>query len=424
MERNMPRLTKRRIESVKPRVVECFIWCSSTPGFGIRIYPSGKKVFISQIRVGRATRRVKIGPYGPYTVEQARLRAEKISRDAAEGRDPQREKAEQREAISVATMCDHYLEAARSDLVTTRFGRPKRISTLVIDEGRIARHIKPLIGSLRACDVRPADIQRMADAITQGKTAGVFPGRKRGKAVVSGGPGASSRAVGLLGGVYSWAGKRGLVQALNPVRGVEIFRSQPRDKVLNGSELAALGESLANNESRYPEAVAAIRLIALTGLRREEVCGLQWIEIDENGQCFRLQASKTGRSVRPVGKAAFEILRALTRRSAKWVFPNRSDTGSADLKKLIAFLFDVAGLREARSHDLRRTFASIAADEGYGDSTIGELLGHARRGVTARHYIRRPDAALVAAADRVSSRMAAALLGQSGAEIVTLSRTA
>ena len=63
---------------------------------------------------------------------------------------------------------------------------------------------------------------------------------------------------------------------------------------------------------------------------------------------------------------------------------------------------------DVRSHDLRRTFASIAADEGYSDA-IGELLGHARRGVTARHYIRRPDAALVAAADRVSGLIAAAL---------------
>jgi integrase len=96
----------------------------------------------------------------------------------------------------------------------------------------------------------------------------------------------------------------------------------------------------------------------------------------------------------------------------KWVFPNNRDTGSADFKKTIAALFNTAGLHDARSHDLRRTFGSIAADEGYGDSTISELLGHARRGVTARHYIRRPDAALIAAADIVCSRISAALDGK------------
>ena len=73
------------------------------------------------------------------------------------------------------------------------------------------------------------------------------------------------------------------------------------------------------------------------------------------------------------------------------MFPSRDGDGSADLKKAIAELFDEAGLKDARSHDLRRTFASMAADEGYSDATVGELLGHSRRGVTARHYIRRPD---------------------------------
>jgi integrase len=84
-------------------------------------------------------------------------------------------------------------------------------------------------------------------------------------------------------------------------------------------------------------------------------------------------------------------------------------------------LFDAAGLSDARSHDLRRTFGSIAADEGYSDATIAELLGHARRGVTHRHYIRRPDAALIAAADRVSARIVAALTARDDrAEVVPL----
>ena len=99
----------------------------------------------------------------------------------------------------------------------------------------------------------------------------------------------------------------------------------------------------------------------------------------------------------------------LPRLSETWVFPSRSGSGRADLKKALAGLFEAAGLAGARSPDLRRTFASVAADEGYSDATIGELLGYARRGVTARHYIRRPDAALVAAADRVSGLIAAAL---------------
>jgi integrase len=92
------------------------------------------------------------------------------------------------------------------------------------------------------------------------------------------------------------------------------------------------------------------------------------------------------------------------------------------LKKRLGALFDAAGLHDARGHDLRRTFASMAADEGYGDATIGELLGHARSGVTARHYIRRPYAALIAAADKVSARIAALLDGRHAASVVELRR--
>lgn len=128
--------------------------------------------------------------------------------------------------------------------------------------------------------------------------------------------------------------------------------------------------------------------------------------------------TKTGRSSRPISKAALELLSTLPR-SSEWVFPNRDGNGSADLKKRIAALFDEAALTDARSHDLRRTFGSLAADEGYGDATIAELLGHARRGVTARHYIRRPDAALIAAADRVAQRIVGALDGRK-AEVIEL----
>jgi integrase len=82
------------------------------------------------------------------------------------------------------------------------------------------------------------------------------------------------------------------------------------------------------------------------------------------------------------------------------------------MKSTIAELFDDAGLSDARAHDLRRTYTSTAANLGYSDSTIAELIGHSRRGVTHRHYIRRPDAALVEAANYVSAQIARYLNGK------------
>ncbi len=418
----MARLTKRTVDAARPQEQDYFQWCGSTPGFGLRIYPSGKKVFISQVRVGRSTRRIKIGAYGAYTVEQARKRADEIARIVAEGRDPQREKAEARSAITVAEMCDEYLRAAHAGLVATRFRRPKRAATLAIDDGRISRHIKPLVGTLRARDVTRTDVQRMVDKITEGKTSGVFKGKARGKAVVTGGAGTAARVVGLLGGIYSWAEKRGLVPGPSPTKGIETARGEAKDRVLTRSELAILGKALKIAEAKSPAAVAALRLIVMTGMRREEACGLRWSEVDTVGHCVRLERTKTGRSTRPIGAAASALLRQLekVKSSEKWVFSNRDDSGSADLKKSIAAIFDAAGLSNARSHDLRRTFASIGADHGYSDATIAELLGHARRGVTATHYIRRPDAALIAAANKISETIAAAM-NRSGTPRVALS---
>jgi integrase len=284
----------------------------------------------------------------------------------------------------------------------------------------------------------------MADAIAQRKTAGTFKGKPRdkavaaegvpgptvtidpnvkprGRAVVTGGAGTAARVVELLGGIYSWAEKRELVAGPNPAHGVETARGEAKDRVLSGDELRALGKALDENEATSPMSVAAVRLIALTGLRREEACALRWGEIDVPGSCLRLEATKTGRSTRPIGKAVRDLLQSLPRLSEEWVFPNRGDTGRADLKSSIADLFDAAGLTDARSHDLRRTFGSIAADEGYGDATIAELLGQSRRGVTQRHYIRRLDAALVAAADRISARIAAAFAAPQGiSEVIPL----
>jgi integrase len=304
------------------------------------------------------------------------------------------------------------MKAATEGLVLTRFGQPKSKSTIAIDEGRIARHIKPLLGSLGAKTVTPADAQRMVDDIAARKTAGVFKGKPRGKAVVAGGAGTAARVAGLLGGIYTWARRRERVTGPNPAHGIEKAATNTKDRVLSSAELKRLGAALIEAEVLQPGAAAAVRLIALTGLRRSEANGLRWTEVDELSHTLRLERSKTGRSNRVAGRPAFDVIRSRKGKSEIFLFPGKSGKGSADLKRNISAIFDAAGLRDARAHDLRRTFASVAADEGYSDATIGELLGHARRGVTARHYIRRPDAALVAAADRVSMRIAV-LLGES-----------
>ena len=131
----MHKLTKRVVDASKPASADYFVWCEACPGFAVRVYPSGRKTFIAQVRVGRHTRRVKIGLYGPFTVEQARERAGEIIREAASGRDPQRERRERREAANVTELCEEYMKAARAGLVVTRLRKVKRPSTVEWDRG-------------------------------------------------------------------------------------------------------------------------------------------------------------------------------------------------------------------------------------------------------------------------------------------------
>ena len=131
----MANLTKRTVDGTAAGEKDYFVWCTGTPGFGLRVHPSGKKVFVAQVRVGRQTRRLNIGHYGPFTVDQARGEAKEIIRKARLGSDPQRERREARKAITVAELCETYMEAARAGLVLTRFRVPKRSSTVLIDEG-------------------------------------------------------------------------------------------------------------------------------------------------------------------------------------------------------------------------------------------------------------------------------------------------
>jgi site-specific recombinase XerD len=421
----MGKITKRTVDALRPDPVgrDLFVWDSELRGFGVRLKPSGTASFLVQYRTPHArTRRLAFAKVGTLTPDEARQKARQLLAEVAGGGDPSQARRERRVALTVAELCEAYLGAARAGLVMTRFRKPKRPSTIINDEGRISRHIVPLLGSNVACELTRAQVQRMADAIASGKTAGVFKTKPRGKAVVEGGAAAAARTVELLGGIWAWAERRGFVSGQSPTRGVEKHRGDAKERILSVEELARLGVALRSHEAFQPAAANALRLIALTGARREEICALRWREIDVATGCLRLEETKTGRSMRPLGKEALRLLGELPRGDGEFVFPNADGTGAADLKKRIAAIFDKADLQDVRAQTLRRTFASVAADEGYGDATIGELLGHARRGVTARHYIRRPDAALLAAADKTADRIARAMAGKTRADVAVFGR--
>jgi integrase len=224
-------------------------------------------------------------------------------------------------------------------------------------------------------------VKRFLEAVTSGKTAATVKTKPRGLARVTGGATAAVRAVGLLGGMLTYAREVGYVEH-NPAHGIRKPADKRRSFRLAPEGYRALGQALeaAERKGEHWQAITAIRLLALTGCRRSEILNLKWPEVDFESSCLRLGDTKTGASIRPLPKPAQAIL-ARIKRQAEYVFPgvNRSD-------KSYASVFSKTWRRivgpSYSPHGLRHAYASVAHELGLSELIIKALLGHARVGVT------------------------------------------
>lgn len=431
------KLTKRTVDALAIRPAAYFVADKELPGFAVRVLPSGSKSYLVQYRVGAQLRRKALGLHGVVTAEQARGDAKVLLGHLAEWRKDRRagknradplaveRQAAARQAETVAKLCDLYLADAEAGRLLTRRGMAKKPSTLATDRGRIERHIKPRLGRLALADVTRADVERFMHDIAEGKTAATIKTRKRGLARVTGGKGTATRTVGLLGAIFTYAMRQGM-RADNPCALVIKFAEGRRERRLSDDEYATLGAGLRQAEAAlreakaagkavhrrsatiWPPAIAAVRFIALTGWRLGEVVGLRWAEIDLARRTAILADSKTGRSMRPLSNAACDMLKGVPRLAGDRVFP--PTRGAADtMLYLRKFWLRVAKLgrlpADVTPHVLRHSFASVAGDLGYSESTIGALVGHKGHSVTSR-YLHSADAVLLAAADAVANRTA------------------
>jgi integrase len=405
----MPKITKRVVDALRPDTDgrDRFVWDAgdrALKGFCVRVKPSGIASYVVQYRNKEgSTRRLALGRVGVLTPEEARSLARDILKEAAKGGDPSAERHAARKAMTIAELCDWYLKEAAERI---------KPSTLAMDRSRIECHLKPLLGRRAVAALTLADIERFQGHVAAGKTAKA-PREKGRTGRTTGGRAVAARTVGMLGTILEFARRNGVI-AENPARGVRRYPDEKRHRFLSFEELLALGKAMREGEAEGENrtGISATRALLLTGCRKMEILALPRGWLDARARCIRFGDTKSGAQLRPIGATAVDHLIAQpTRDGCDWVFP--ADRGSGHfvgLPRVLGRLCTRVGLTDVTVHTLRHSFAAVAAELGFSELTIAGLLGHSVPSVTAR-YAHVPDSALVAAADRVAARIAAALGG-------------
>ena len=408
------KLIKRTVDAALPGEKDVYLFDEDMIGFGLKITPTGRKVYLVQYRIHGAKKRVMIGVHGsPWTPDQARKEAGRLLGMVADGQDPAEQKANAKAMPVMAELCVIYLEEGAAH---------KKASTLYVDRGRIERHINPLLGRKRVDTVTRADCERFLKSVADGITATDEKTKSRGRAIVSGGPITANRALGLLGAIMTFAVNRGF-RPDNPVHGVRKFRENRRDRFLSQEELSRLGAALVQVESAggNPVALSVIRALVLTACRKGEILGLQWSQVSFEQGCLLLPDSKTGTKVVVLGAPALLLLSTLPHiQGNPFCFPgSKEGMGLVGIPKIWERVRALADLGDVTLHGLRHAFASVGVNSGLSLPVVGALLGHSGEAMTARYGHLASDP-IRQAADKISGQIAASLNGSPLAEVIQL----
>ncbi|MXY33015.1 MAG: site-specific integrase [Boseongicola sp. SB0664_bin_43] len=389
-------ISRRTVASLKADRDTTF-WDRDLPGFGVRVHPSGRKVYVVQARGrGEAATRLTLGVHGVLTPEEARRRAALVIARVKAGEDPVPEPLEVRLAVgpTVADLAEMYLE----EHVAVRC-KPKTEANC---RQVIGRYLLPALG------------RRPALAVTHKEVTELHYG-------LNGVRSAANQAVAMLSRIYNAAEDRGrLPDGSNPCRLVVKYREHPRDRFLTDAELRRLGRVLDEAETCKgvsAHAVAAIRLLLLTGCRKGEILDFLWEEVDLDAGELQLADSKTGRRTVMLSPEAVAVLARIPRIGGNpHVVPGKvPGMPMYDLNAPWAILRARADLKDVRIHDLRHSYASRALALGESLPMIGRLLGHTNLETSAR-YAHLAHDSVKDSAVRVSESIAADFLGGSTAE--------
>ena len=396
-------ITKRAVDAAKARSADTYLWDRELPGFGLKITPTGRKVYLVQYRLGGRkgrTRRITIGTHGELTPNAARVEAKRLLGQIATGQDPADARDKRKSDKSLAVVLDQFMaEHVRAKLKTSTASEYERTATV---------YVVPRLGRRPIGELKRPDIARLHHELAST-------------------PYQANRTLALLSKLFVWAEKHGLrPEGSNPCRHIEKYREARRERFLSQSELGRLGDALREAEqdrSCSPFVIAAIRLLILTGARLGEILSLRWDYVSEEHGCLFLPDSKTGRKAIRLNAPALEVLKTVPRLEANpyVICGEKPGQHLVNLEKPWRRIRKAAGLDDVRLHDLRHSFASVAASGGQSLIVIGKMLGHSQPGTTAR-YAHLGDDPVKAATDAVGRHIAAAMDGAGSGEVVELRR--
>ena len=348
------RLTLTVVARMQPGDV---VWDTELPGFGAR-RQRHRISYHLKTRIGGKQKWFTIGKHGePWNPKTARKQALTLKAN------PGVAATAQQSVVRVSEV----VEAFKADHLAKLKASTERDYRYVLD-----KRVMPEFGDTPICDVTRVDIS-------------AFHNDLKAK------PRAANLTLAVVSKLMSWAEENGYRPLKsNPCVGIKKFPEKKRERYLTTDELGNFGRALTNAEQKGDisiYAAAALRLLILTGARLGEVLSLRWDFVDLSRKQCRLPDSKTGQKTIQLSKAAIDVLKTLPRlKGNPYVIVGRRDGQPiVNLQKPWRLVRDAAKLTDVRLHDLRHSYASVAAASGGSLPMIGKLLGHTQAQTTARY---------------------------------------
>ena len=322
------------------------------PGFGLRLRKSGDKVlrsYVAQYKRAGASRRILLGSADVLSAGKAREAAKQVLAKVAQGHDPQAERVErrQKDRLTLRSVVEQFLADKQEAVRPRTLGELTRYLT--------GPHFKPLHGM-------PVDIVSRKDVASRL----VVIKREHGSVT-------AQRARTALSSLFGWAMRQGLVEYNATINAGDLPTSKPRERVLTDQELAAIW-----NASGRPFGYDRIvRLLILTGARRQEVGSMTWSEIKDGVWTIPAERTKNGRAhTLPLMPIASAIVRSLPRMVSREQLFGTRGTGFGGWSRCKQDLDKRCGVTGWRLHDIRRTVATRMADIGVLPHVIEAALNH------------------------------------------------